>query len=287
MEVPSSIQRIEAFPSSVLALLNRIPPSGDVEQIFDVLEREPLLLAEIRTRAIVPNGEEVVEELDYPALIDRIGAPKLFEIALTLLVQGYLQRAIRVSEHRLYWRYTLACAVCCAEIAPAGQVDKLTAYAAGLLHDIGRLALVAAYPDRYANLLILTDSMFRQGLSFDLLNYERNLYGLDHFETGSWLAAHWGMPPWLQAITGKFAKEAEGVHRQMVATVRSGTSLAHSLGFGYLQAAPRAEIRKILDRLPSGWNRGHKSDAWKQVEEHLRKKIQSQLNLYSIAPAAD
>ncbi|MFI5105102.1 MAG: HDOD domain-containing protein, partial [Terriglobales bacterium] len=183
-------------------------------------------------------------------------------------------------EDRRYWRYTLACAVSCAEIAPAGEDHKLIAYAAGLLHDIGRLALIAAYPDRYANLLALTNRMFEEDRTFDLLEHERLLFGLDHFSTGSWLASTWKLPAWLRAIAGKFDEQAAGEHRELVATVRAGTSLAHSLGFGYLHAAPRAEIREILGRLPAAWEHWQMLDSWKYAEEHMRAKIESRLSWY-------
>jgi len=156
-----------------------------------------------------------------------------------------MQRAFNVVEDRRYWLYTLACAVSCAEIAAPGESTKLVAYVAGLLHDIGRLALIAAYPDKYANLLTLADRMFREDPGFNLLDHERMLFGLDHFATGSWLATTWGLPPWLRAITGKFNEALSGEHRELVATVRCGTGLAHSLGFGYLQAAHEPKYERF------------------------------------------
>ena len=45
VDVPASIQRIEQFPASGLALLNKIPArSGESIDIGDLLEQEPFLL---------------------------------------------------------------------------------------------------------------------------------------------------------------------------------------------------------------------------------------------------
>jgi HD-like signal output (HDOD) protein len=283
MVVPSSIERIEPFPGCAVALLNKIPPQpGDVQQLGVLFESEPLLLNAVGQVANASGKYEGGAGPDFLAMIERIGSAELIEIAITLLVRGYMQRAYSVSEDRRYWRYMLACAVSCEEIAAPGDDNKLIAYVAGLLHDIGRLALIAAYPDKYANLLTLTDRMFQEDPSFNLLEYERLLFGLDHFATGSWLAATWGLPPWLRAITGKFDAEASGQYRELVTTIRSGTRLAHSLGFGYLQAAPRAEIPEILGRLPAAWERWQTLDHWKHGEEYMRGKVQSKLSLYDL-----
>jgi HD-like signal output (HDOD) protein len=288
MEVPQSIQRIEPFSGSALALLNRIPPQpGEVKQLGILLEQEPLLLNAVGQVAVASGNYNGDNPLDFAAISERIGAAESIEIAITLLVRGYLQRALSVYEDRRYWRYTLACAVSCEEIAKPGEDNRLIAYVAGLLHDIGRLALVAAYPDKYANLLTLIDRMFRENPFFDLLSHERMLFGMDHFTAGSWLAAKWGLPPWLRAITGKFDEGASGEYRPLVTTIRSGTRLAHSLGFGYLQAAPRAEIKDILGQLPGAWERWQSLDQWKLGEEHMRAKIESKLSLYALTTPED
>lgn len=220
------------------------------------------------------------QALGLAALMQRIGANELIEIAITLLLRDYMHRALSVAEDQRYWRYTLACAVSCQEIALPSEDNRLIAYVAGLLHDIGRLALVAAYPDKYANLLTLIDRMFREETDFDLLAREEMMFGMDHFATGTWLAGEWCLPPWLHAITGRFDEEASGEYRALVATVRSGTRLAHSLGFGYLEAAPRAGIKEILIDLPEAWKRWQNLDYWKHAEDHVRAKMQAKLDLY-------
>jgi HD-like signal output (HDOD) protein len=285
VDVPGSIQRIEPFPACALALLNRIPTrSGELQELGVLLEQEPLLLSEIAQLAVASGRYGGDNPLDFSPMLEQIGAAELIKSAVTLLVRGYLRRALSVFEDQRYWRYTLGCAVSCEEIALQGQDNKLTAYVAGLLHDIGRLALIAAYPEKYANLLTLIDRMFRENSGFDLLSHERLLFGMDHFSAGSWLAATWGLPPWLRAITGRFNEDASGEYRELVTTVRSGTRLAHSLGFGYLQAAPRSEIQEILRELPAAWQHWQTLDQWKHAEEHMRGKIQSKLSLY--APTA-
>ena len=79
----------------------------------------------------------------------------LAEIALTILVRGYIKEALSVSSVNKFWRYTLACALACRELSQFTSINAAMAYTGGLLHDVGRLALMAAYPDKYGNLLLL------------------------------------------------------------------------------------------------------------------------------------
>ncbi len=212
--------------------------------------------------------------------IESIPASNLAEIALSVLVRQYMQRAFDVAEDRRYWRYTLACAFTCQELMAIDNITGLRAYAAGLLHDIGRLALIAAYPEKYANLLALTDSMFESGRPFNISEYERMLFGMDRFATGDWLAAKWKLPAWLHPVVGKFNKQPAAIDRQLIEIVRAGTQVAHSLGFGYLRAAPRLSVPQVLSKVPAALRHWETLDQWSLGEEAWRARIESRLSWY-------
>jgi HD-like signal output (HDOD) protein len=286
MTVPSSIERLVHFPDVAVALLHRIPSQpAEMPDFRDLLEEHSHIVAELAQVAIQSghqlNGEK---KRDAQSLFEQVGSTALAEMTITLLVRDYMRRAFAASEDRRYWRYTMACAVCCEQVASPGQESALLSYASGLLHDIGRLALIATYPDRYSNLLTLTDRMFASNQSFDMLEHERLLFGMDHFAAGEWLATTWKMPSWLRSIVGKF-DQATGEHAKLVATIRGGTRLAHSMGFGYLQAAPRADIRKIVDQLPYIRKQWQALPDWNHGEMQMREKVLARLTWYA-KPAA-
>ncbi len=91
--------------------------------------------------------------------------------------------------------HALACATCAAKTASHTRlVPADEAYVAGLLHDIGRLALVAAMPEEYCAFL-----ESRQPAGMDRL--ERNAFDVDHALVGKWMAERWALPRQLsQAI---------------------------------------------------------------------------------------
>jgi hypothetical protein len=269
VSVPISIERIAPLPPIAIEILNRIPSLPDApEDSFNQLLQSEAELQDATKQIANKRG------LDNPRSTD------LAEIALSLLVRRYMQRAFDVTEDLRYWRYTLACAFSCQELARFDNITGLTAYAAGLLHDIGRLALIAAYPQKYANLLTLTNTMFESGRPFNISDYERMLFGLDRFATGDWLAATWKLPVWLHPVVGKFATQPTDLDRRLIENVRAGTQLAHSLGFGYLEAAPRMSIREILSKHPAALRHWSALDQFRLGEKAWRASIEPRLDWY-------
>ena len=274
MAVPISIQRIAPLPPIAAEILNRIPA---IEQAVDgqlsaLLEPDAGLATKIVS--IANRRGFAVQSME------QIPASELAEIALSLVVRQYMQRAFDVSEDRRYWRYTLACAFACQELMSFDAAGALRAYAAGLLHDIGRLALIAAYPEKYANLLTLTNSTFESGRAFNVSEYERMLFGLDRFATGDWLAATWKLPAWLHPVVGKFNQQSTTLDRRLIEIVRAGTQLAHALGFGYLTAAPRMSIRQVLINFPAALQHWEAMDQWNLGMEAWQAAIETRLSWY-------
>lgn len=288
MAAPTSIQRLQPFPSAALALLERITSGAAQPMDLRNLIGEQLPLLDEVAQVAVRSGRCPEGQLpEFEPLLQQLGAPRLAEIALTVLVRGYMRQALGLFEDYRYWHYTLACGLCCEQLAGPGQQGSLLAYTGGLLHDVGRLALIAAYPNRYSNLLSLMDRKFASGESFDILDHERLLFGLDHFATGVFVANAWRLPPWLRSLTGRFEAQVSGDYGALVSIVRAGTRLANSLGFGYLRSAPRSSIQEILAPFPDAWKNWKILDNWQYGEEHMREKIHTRFQWYAIPDAPD
>lgn len=94
-------------------------------------------------------------------------------------------------DHAAFWRHCLAVAsaaeMLVARAAPTLDADE--AFAAGLLHDLGRLALACLMPKSYARVL---DTARARGLA--AADAERDVLGVDHFVAGRRLAECWQLP---------------------------------------------------------------------------------------------
>ncbi|MBB1076342.1 HDOD domain-containing protein [Rhodoferax sp. 4810] len=86
---------------------------------------------------------------------------------------------------RYFWKHSLSVAVLARTLAERqGDVGSEEAYLSGLLHDVGRLALLAAVPERYTELFALQDDP-------SLCAQEQRVLGTTHAEAGAWLLDHW------------------------------------------------------------------------------------------------
>ena len=86
-----------------------------------------------------------------------------------------------------FWHHCLKCASLSRRIAEhTGQANPDDAYLGGLLHDLGKLVLVSAYPEQY-------ESVIAESQQQDLLEAEQNHIGATHSEIGSWLVADWNL----------------------------------------------------------------------------------------------
>jgi len=94
------------------------------------------------------------------------------------------------------WQHALATAMASQVIATRiGTVPPETALLAGLLHDIGQVALRVLMPRAYTQVL----ERLRAGAT-DLLEAERDVFGVDHAVLGKQLAQRWGFAEPLQNV---------------------------------------------------------------------------------------
>ncbi|MFC5512386.1 HDOD domain-containing protein [Massilia jejuensis] len=95
------------------------------------------------------------------------------------------------TDLRAFWKKSLAAAVIARDIARRIDYPHLEeAYLAGLLHNVGRLALLAAAPKEYAfNFTALDDE--------DLCAVEQRTLQITHAEAGAWLVERWQLDSFL------------------------------------------------------------------------------------------
>ncbi len=96
-----------------------------------------------------------------------------------------------------------------------GQVDPQTARLAGILHDIGRLALAGISASRYEALLELPAQ------SNELLEEERQVFGRDHCRVGSQVAEAWGFPSSIRSVVRDHHSPLEHPGNPLLGTVRA------------------------------------------------------------------
>ena len=146
-----------------------------------------------------------------------------------------------------FWVHALKAAVIARELAKKmSYPHSEEAYLAGLLHDVGRLALLSAAPEYTSNFMAMDDE--------HLCSVEMSTMGMTHAEAGAWLIERWNLDSFL-ADSVRYHHEPIGRLKSAHPLIRL-VCLAHLLssypldamqGVGELCGIGDADLQAILD----------------------------------------
>lgn len=94
-----------------------------------------------------------------------------------------------------FWQHSLAVAVASLQIAKLFGDSSELAFTAGLLHDIGRLALADCFHQEYNHVL-----KYQREQSCTLLQAENLILNINHQQIGKILAKNWRLPESLSSV---------------------------------------------------------------------------------------
>src|SRR5258708_6321197 len=124
-----------------------------LKEIGQMIEMDPALAADVLRLANSPLYARRVEITGVLRAIAMLGLEAVRGMVLTVALRNFSRSATGAPVFRQCWRHNLACALIAADLAGACMMDRDEGYSVGLLHDSGRLALLAASPITYSRLL--------------------------------------------------------------------------------------------------------------------------------------
>lgn len=159
---------------------------GDVAEVVSV---DPALSAKLLRMANSPlyTKQRKVENLRQAIIL--FGLDGTLNIALSFsLKQSAQQDDDSGLDYSIYWKRSLATAMLSQEIIQkTGGDSKDSAFLAGILQDIGMLALDKATPDLYKQLVSQANHKHIREIEQEILN-------ADHSYVGAWLLEEWHLP---------------------------------------------------------------------------------------------
>src|SRR5437867_2691937 len=229
-KVTESMVALPTLPLVASRLLESIadPDSANSEEIGAVIALDPSLTA--RTLKLANSDfygfPRKVGTVDLAVVV--LGPDTIRDLVLGASVFHTLGE--RDPGMEALWNHSLACGVAARSLAE-GSGYRLSgeAYAAGLLHDIGKVVLHQTDPERLQAVIAL---VLEQGESME--EAERGLFGSSHAEVGAWLAERWGLPADLvEAIACHHRPEAATRNRELAALVHVANSLTDRAGLSW------------------------------------------------------
>ena len=236
-------------------------------ELCDLIRPDLAFSAEILRIAnspLVAFSKEITNVLQASMLL---GFRRLRSVVITVGLRAYLSESF-TPLFESCWHHSVACAMIAERAAKACSYDTESAYSAGVMHDIGRVALAVSLPEAYERVVERSADYPR-----DLLRRERELCGIDHCEAGGRLVMEWGLPEvfcWIASCHHDIEARAAGAG----SLVPLSCLLADALGFGVVSYRGLGSYSEILNEFPEAARSNFPTDG-----EKLAKEIGDQITL--------
>jgi HD-like signal output (HDOD) protein len=263
--------RLPPFPLVAIRVLQLTNDENvQLHQLSELISSDAAFASEVLTIA-----NSLVYAPRFPAhtilqAIAVLGANHLQGMCLTVGVRTYLGKSLNHPLIRNVWRHNLACAMIARDLASAGFMDPDTAYTAGVVHDIGRLALAVIRPTEYAALLEK-----HQGSGASILSMENELFGCDHCQAGKHLIGDWKLPTEFAAIVSDHhAPRRMDSAWSMAELIKIGCKMADAAGFTAFQGCEVTPFSDLQNELPA-----RERGAFHANLESLTREVTGRINM--------
>lgn len=179
-----------------------------VQQVADILRTDPATSAKLLRLVNSPYFGIPGGVSDVARAIPFIGFNTLYQLVLSISVLETLASKKGAFDVRSLWIHSLTVATAAREIATEVRfADSGACFTAGLLHDMGKIALAKLDGDKLASAF---EAMRSEGITME--EAERRFGLAPHDRIGSRLAKQWKFP----AALATPIEQHHGIHRQEI-----------------------------------------------------------------------
>ncbi|HWQ54711.1 MAG TPA: HDOD domain-containing protein [Bryobacteraceae bacterium] len=194
-----NLASVPAFAPVAIQLLNIVSQENvGLNKLAGLIRADPGMSLEVLRLANSPLFGARSEITGILHALAMLGLNRIKAMVMTVAIRDFLSPARNAAVFAPCWRHCLATAFLAEEIAAYGSQDRDSCYTAGLIHEVGQLALIAARPADY-------DAMVRTCGQPDasLPEFERQWFGIDRYQLADRLADHWNLPPQFRCIVAR------------------------------------------------------------------------------------
>ena len=212
---------------AVARLVSSTSTLVDVSELEEIVGTDPELSLRVLSLANSAFYSQRYAVTTLRGALIALGSDIVHRVASHALARSLLSGADDSSQQ--IWRHSQAVGVTARLLADRHKrVDSEQAFVAGLLHDIGSLALVRCEPERYSEFLDSANSPAHQGP-----NQERAFLGVSHAELGSEIAEILRLPSAIVSAIRGHHDPVGASGDDTALTVSAANTLANECGFAF------------------------------------------------------
>jgi HD-like signal output (HDOD) protein len=262
----SNLPPLNAIASQVMAMAGEA--DVDLRALSKVIEGDTAFAADV---LLLANSALFGFRSRMPILrqaIVLLGLERIKAMAVTIAMRGLVVPSAALVHQ--CWRHSAACAVICEEVSTAFGLSCDRAFTAGIMHDVGRLGLVNAYPAEVGPIL-----KGEHADSAAVLKAERELLQADHACAGAWLVKAWALPQEFSEICACHHDAPNAQSSEMLQVVQVACKLADAIGFPAVKLRQPPSYSEALAPLTPRLGPGQVRD-----EDQLRSRVTAKLAVF-------
>ncbi|MEO8131809.1 MAG: HDOD domain-containing protein [Bryobacteraceae bacterium] len=249
-KAPWALRLLPPFPAvaqRILALVSQ--ENVTARQVGDLIKLDPSFSAELLrfSNSALFGARREVTSLAQAVIM--LGMDRIKSMATFVALNNMVRASVRIAGLRKVWMHSLVTALIAQEVARAANLNEDSAYTAGLLHNLGTLGLMAAYPDEYSRMLEVSNDF-----GYDLLQTERDLFEIDHCAAGAYVAQDWNFPDELAAAIAVHHDAPVQDEKSLDNVVKLSWRLADTLGHAAFSPDRNWEFEELTGYLPKAHN---------------------------------
>lgn len=224
--------QLPALPQVFLELQQAInAPNTSADDLARIISQDPSLTAFL-LRMVNSAFYSLPIQIDtITRAVTVVGVNQLTTLAVgTSVLSLFKDIPPEMLNMERFWKHSITVGIIARKLCKlTGQGDPERSFVAGLLHDIGQLAMLKAVPERVG--AVINHGQANQTMLF---NSEKELLGFDHATLGGMLLRKWNFPYVLVAavlehhVPKKNQKEAEPRLVHCAETIATGLGIGSS-----------------------------------------------------------
>ena len=251
-QAPWALRLVPPFPAVAHRVLGLVGQEDiAIRDLGKVVQMDPSFSAELLRFANSALFGVRREVKSLPQAIAIVGTDRLRTIATFIAMNRMVSSSLRVEALRKVWLHSLVTAIIAEEASRVSGIARESAYTAGLLHNLGTLGMMCAFPAEYSRMLEVSNDF-----GFDLLQTERDLFEIDHCTAGAYLAQDWDFPDELAAALAVHHEEPVAGEQSLDNLIKVSWRLSDTLGYAAFSPDKAWLYEDLIAFIPnakSGW----------------------------------
>lgn len=185
---------------AIIQLLQR--DDYKIDELVQLIQSDPVIAGEmLKFSNAAPYGH-ASPIVSIPKAVTTLGTRQVGMIIVAFSVlNNHRSGNCAQFDYEKFWSRSLATAIAAQSLASYAKTNADENFTAGLLSGLGELALASVFPERYGEIITLSENRSEKRIAL-----ERESFSNDHRELNATLMLEWGMP--LKLVTAIYNCEA-------------------------------------------------------------------------------